>query len=137
MADFSRSEGFPAGLNYEQIMKNTLKSRTGKNFEANIDAAPPPPKIQKMGKEEGISLILENIVNKHEQRKQPPEPDVSAAAYYGSDSAVISEEALTHQSATEIQSDSDLPTVTQTLSEADAEALARQYAAELDDLLGF
>lgn len=137
MADFSRSEGFSTGLSYEQIMKNTLKSRTGKNFESNLDAAPPPPKIQKMGKEEGINLILENIVNKHEQRKQQPEPEVSAAQYYGSDRAVISDEALTHQTEPAPAAPDALPTVTQTLSEADAEVLARQYAAELDDLLGF
>lgn len=137
MADFSRSEGFSTGLSYEQIMKNTLKSRTGKNFESNLDAAPPPPKIQKMGKEEGISLILENIVSKHEQRKQQPEPEVSAAQYYGSDRAEISDEALTHQTEPAPAAPGALPTVTQTLSEADAEALARQYAAELDDLLGF
>lgn len=137
MADFSRSEGFSTGLSYEQIMKNTLKNRTGKNFESNLESAPPPPKIQKMGKEEGISLILENIVNKHEQRKQQSESEVSAAQYYGSDSAVISDEALTHQTAAEAQSEAEMPTVHQTLSEAEAEALARQYAAELDDLLGF
>lgn len=137
MTDFGRSDRFPLNLNYEQIMKNTLKSRTGKNFESNLDAAPPPPKIQRMGKEEGVSLILENIVNKHEQRKQQKEQEVTAAQLYGSDSALISEEALLYQAEnTESEAGPD-QRVEQTLSAADAERLAQQYAAELDDILDF
>jgi len=151
MTEFGRPEGVSQPPSYEQIMKNTLRMRTGKDFESNLQAAPPPPKLQKLSEEEAVNLIFDNIINKQQaraaQREQaqahpPSQPEPQAKDFYAADQAVISAEALHHQAQAQSETDQTamLPAQTEIdepFSESQVQSLAQQYAAELDDLLGF
>lgn len=146
MTYWNQSENFSTSGNaYENAMKNILKKRTGKSFQRNLESAPVPVQENQLSHEEVTNQIFDNIIRRKQEAAESAQTEVEEPETLPEearhedeptldqilwpDQVEISEQ--TQQSASEFGHPVyDNPT-------EHVDALARQYAAELDEILGF
>ena len=149
-----------SGSAYENAMKNILKKRTGKSFQRNLEAAPVPVQETRFSHEEVADQIFDNIIRRKREKAQqakeashhssPPdnqeqrsldsiEPGSLKPTSENShldeilwpDEVLISDQTSQfHESSPEEEGVYETP-------REHLDALAQQYAAELDQILGF
>lgn len=143
-----------SGSAYENAMKNILKKRTGKSFQRNLEAAPIPVQETSLSHEEVADQIFDNIIRRKREKAQRTEqskasPESAESVSQSNDQTPETmhqdhldeilwpdEVKISEHASQSKASNQTSETVYETPSEH-LDALAQQYAAELDQILGF
>lgn len=154
MTSFNQSENIrSSGNSYENAMKSILKKRTGKVFQHNLEAAPVPKQEIKLSHEEVADQIFDNIIRRNLEKAQSvgkktaPQIEVDeieqtsvqaeSAEVSNLDALLWPDEVTISDKAIENRANSQVSGPVYDSPSEHLDALAQQYAAEMDHILGF